>query len=86
LFGVVPTVFTAWFWPVFFRREFKELPKLRLFSHYDLVTEPAVKNQFKMLLNDKEYYDTRLKELREHIPIFTTDQALSMLEQVLTEL
>lgn len=86
LFGVVPTVFTTWFWPVFFNKRYDELPELNLFPYYDSVPEDIVKTQIARLLTDEEYYNSRLQMLRNNAAIFTTDEALQLLKNILVEL
>jgi len=83
LLGVVPTMFTTWFWPVFFNKTCLELPELELFSHYDSVTEVAVKSQISRLLTDKSYYNFRLNTLRANAPIFTTEESMTFLKKIL---
>jgi hypothetical protein len=83
LFGMVPTMFTTWFWPVFFNKTCTELPELELFPYYDSVTEEAVKTQISRLLTDKDYYNSRLQMLRNNSAIFTTEESLNLLKGIL---
>jgi hypothetical protein len=83
-YGLVPTVFTPWFWPVYFDRT--EIPGLDLYPYYDSVPEQVIKDQIKKLLIDREYYDLKLRILRENTPIFTTKQALNHLQNILSVL
>jgi len=83
-FGVTPTVFTTWVWPVFFNKVYTELPELEFFPYYDSVTEEAVKTQISKLLTDEDYYNFRLKTIRANAPLFTTEQAIDLLKKILT--
>jgi hypothetical protein len=86
LLGIVPTMFTTWFWPVFFNKKCDELPELELFPYYDSVPEEVVKEQISRLLTDERYFNFRLDTLRANASIFTTREALGFLRQILAVL